>query len=74
MKEGKYQAFIKSDRNSEKIEPGLGTVNTENEKSTKDVFPFTLESNEAVISFSEKSTKKYYKLKLTQKEAQNLPM
>lgn len=74
MKSGKYQAFIKSDKNSEKIEPELNQVNASLDQKANSTFPFVLDKNEAVISFTENNKKKYYKVNLTQKESQNFPM
>lgn len=71
---GKYQAFIKSNANTNTIEPILNANTTADNQETKDEFPFKLEENEAVIRFTEKGIKKYFKTTLVQKELENYPM
>lgn len=70
----KIQAFIKSDRNSQAINPELNKGNDIPSQVINKDFPFKLNDSQAVIFFLEKNKKKYYKLTLTQRDAENYSM
>ena len=65
-----YSAIINDGSNNMADHPVSGTIQMENESELATDTPFELEENEAVISYLEGSSRKYYKLIL--KEAQIL--
>lgn len=75
VKPNKYQGFVKSDKNSDVINPTLNGDKVKTIKEEKEIIPFQLKDNEAVIMCIKDSKKKYFKLILKEKqlEEENIP-
>ena len=69
--DSKYQGFIKT---SENIIPNISDNSVSVDKSEDEKIPFSLEKNNAVLSFTENGKQKYVKLKLNKKKNQYFPM
>ena len=67
----KYQGFIKTSKN---IIPNISDNSVPIDKSEDEKIPFSLEKNNAVVSFTENGKQKYVKLKLKKKQNQYFPM
>ena len=70
---GKYQAFIKADSNSDKLELE-SNIKDEKVEVKNEKIPFVLKDNEAVVSYLIKEKLKYVKIELTKKKTMDFPM